>query len=66
MLKSGKLKKINAGSFRFRLGVAAFVLGIGLGYSITDDKSPTEQLTALSARVKNILFVKTADPRKDG
>ena len=64
MLRSGKLIKINSRSFR--LGVAAFVLGVGLGYSITDDKSPTEQIAALSAHVKNVLFVKKADPQKEG
>ena len=64
MLKSGKLKKTS--SLSFRLGVAAFVLGVGLGYSITDDKSPAEQIAGLSERVKNVLFVKKADPQKVG
>lgn len=66
MFKSGKLKKTSARSFQIRLGVAAFVLGTGLGYSITNDKSPTEQIAALSAHVKNVLFVKKADPKKEG
>ncbi|HEX8567880.1 MAG TPA: hypothetical protein VF648_19730 [Pyrinomonadaceae bacterium] len=64
MLKSGKLKKTS--SLSFRLGVAAFILGVGLGYSITDDKSPTEQIAALSAHVKNVLLLKKADSKKEG
>lgn len=64
MLKSGKLKKTSSRSFR--LGVAAFVLGIGFGYSITDDRTPAEQIVALGERVKTVLFVKTADAEKEG
>lgn len=64
MLKSGKLKKTSSRSFR--LGVAAFVLGVGLGYSITDDKTPAEQIAALGERVRIVLFVKTADTKKEG
>jgi uncharacterized membrane protein len=64
MLRSVKLIKINSRSFR--LGIAAFVLGVGFGYSITDQKITAEQIAALSAHVKNVLFVKKADPQKEG
>ena len=63
-MKTGKLKKTNSRSFR--LGVAAFVLGIGFGYSITDDRTPAEQIVALGERVKTVLFVKAADAEKEG
>jgi hypothetical protein len=66
MLKSSKLKKANARSFRFRLGIAAFVLGVGLGYSITSDKISANQLVSLSERVKTVLFVKTTDTKNEG
>ncbi|MDQ4123309.1 MAG: hypothetical protein M3209_17885 [Acidobacteriota bacterium] len=64
MLKTGKLRKTNLRSFR--LGVAAFVLGVGFGYSITDDKITTEQLVAIGKRVKTVLFVKTENLKKEG
>jgi hypothetical protein len=63
-MKTGKLKKTNSRSFR--LGVAAFVLGVGIGYSITDDKITADQLVSLGERVKTVLFVKTADTKKEG
>ncbi|HYP50638.1 MAG TPA: hypothetical protein VEQ34_06825 [Pyrinomonadaceae bacterium] len=63
-MKTGKLKKTNSSSFR--LGVAAFVLGIGCGYSISDDRTPAVQIVALGERVKTVLFVKTADAEKEG
>jgi hypothetical protein len=64
MFKFGKLIKTNSRSFR--LGVVAFVLGTALGYSITDDKTPAEQLVALGERVRTVLFVKTVDSGKQG
>lgn len=64
MLKTGKLKKTN--SYTVRLGIAAFVLGTGLGYFITGDKIAAEQFASLSERVKTVLFVKAADTKKEG
>jgi|GEM_PF-4909292 len=64
MLNRGKLKKTS--SLSFRLGVAAFVLGVGFGYSITDDKITADQLVSLGEKVKTVLFVKTADSKKEG
>ncbi|HEX8267035.1 MAG TPA: hypothetical protein VF596_16655 [Pyrinomonadaceae bacterium] len=64
MLKSGKLKKTS--SLSFRLGVAAFILGVGFGYSITDDKITADRLVSLGERVKTVLFAKAADTEKEG
>lgn len=64
MSKAGKLKKTNPRLFR--LGVAAFVLGAGLGYSITDDKLTADQLVAFGEKVKTVLFVKNANSQKQG
>jgi hypothetical protein len=66
MDKLGKTRKINNRSFRFRLGVAAFVLGTGFGYVLTGNDLSAAQMVSLTQRVKTALFVNHQTAKKDG
>jgi hypothetical protein len=66
MYKFGKTRISNKHSLRFRIGVAAFLIGTGIGYIFTDDNLAAAQVISLSERVKTVLFIGNQPVEKDG
>ncbi|HEX8196020.1 MAG TPA: hypothetical protein VF571_07525 [Pyrinomonadaceae bacterium] len=66
MYKFGKTRISNKHSLRFRIGVAAFLIGTGIGYIFTDDNLAVAQVISLSEQVKTVLFIRNQPVEKDG
>jgi hypothetical protein len=66
MYKFGKTRTSNKHSLRFRIGVAAFALGTGIGYIFTDGNLTAAHVISLSEQVKTVLFIRNQPVRKDG